>query len=289
MKHLFCFGLGYSARELARRLPAKGWRITGTATTADGVRAIQARGFLGLAFDGTAPGAGIGQSLSTATHVLVSIPPGPSGDPVLLQHADDLAAASTLEWIGYLSTIGVYGDRQGGWVDEDTEPAPNSDRSRRRLAAEQAWQAFAARHGNKLQIFRLAGIYGPGRGAIDNVRDGSARRILKPGQVFNRIHVADIARVLEAAIEGRGTRAIYNLTDDEPAAPDEVIAYAAELLGVLPPPAIPFESADLTTMGRSFYQENKRVGNARLAADLGVELEFPSYREGLAAIARSKS
>jgi nucleoside-diphosphate-sugar epimerase len=216
--------------------------------------------------------------------VLVSVPPDATGDPVLQHHASDIAAAPALCWIGYLSTVGVYGDRDGAWVDENSPTNPISERSRRRVDAEEAWRAFGEREQKRVQIFRLAGIYGPGRSAIDRIRAGNAQRIIKPGQVFNRIHVDDIARVLHAAMTRNVGFDVLNLADDEPAPPQDVIAYAAHLLQVPPPPEIPFKDAKLSLMAKSFYVENKRISNARLRADLAVTLEFPSYREGLRAI-----
>jgi len=281
MSRLLCLGLGYSARVLAHRLARQRWQITGTARTRAGAEAIAAEGFTALVFDGAEPGAGLSQALKQATHILVSVPPGASGDPVLARHADDIAQAPAVRWIGYLSTVGVYGDRQGAWVDETTPPNPISERSQRRAAAEAAWLALGAAASKSVQIFRLAGIYGPGRSAIDRLRAGTAQRIVKPGQVFNRIHVEDIAGVLIATIGERGTHQIYNVADDEPAPPQDVVAYAAELLHMPPPPEIAFEDADLSLMAKSFYVENKRVSNARLHRDLGLELKFPSYRQGL--------
>ncbi len=208
---------------------------------------------------------------------------------MLRHHARDLESSASLGWIGYLSTIGVYGDRRGGWVDEATPPDPTSERSRRRVEAENAWLAFGARTGRRVEIFRLAGIYGPGRSAIERLREGSVQNIIKPGQVFNRIHVEDIARTLRAAIDGRGRHQVYNVADDEPAPPQDVIAFAADLLQIPPPPPIALADAQLSPMAASFYAESKRVGNSRLRLDLRVELKFPSYREGLRAIvARSR-
>jgi nucleoside-diphosphate-sugar epimerase len=284
MSKLLCLGLGYSALHLARRLAQNGWQVAGTARTGQGVAAIAAEGFTGLLFDGTQPGDGLREAIASATHILVSVPPGEGGDPVLTHHAGDIAGAPALAWIGYLSTIGVYGDHQGAWIDETTPTTPASQRSRHRVTAEQAWLALGAESGMPVQIFRLAGIYGPGRSAIDRLRAGTAQRIVKPDQVFNRIHVADIAEVLCAAIAGRGSHQIYNVTDDEPAPPQDVIAYAAHLLHMPPPPEIAFEDAELSLMAKSFYVENKRVNNARLHHDLGLDLKFPSYREGLRAI-----
>jgi len=288
MTHLFCFGLGYSALRLARITSAQGWTVSGTARTTKGAERIAAEGFYPFVFDGQTPEPGIGDALASTTHVLISAPPGEDGDPVLRRHAGDLQAASSLAWIGYLSTVGVYGDHQGDWVDETSEIRPTSQRSQRRLAAEDAWRAFGSQTGRRVQIFRLSGIYGPGRSAIDRLQEGTARRIVKPGQVFNRIHVADIATTLSAAIAGKGSQQIYNVTDDEPAPPQDVIAFAAELLQTTPPPEVAFKNAELSPMAASFYADNKRVSNARLREDLGVHLNFPSYREGLAAIAARK-
>lgn len=284
MSKLFCFGLGYSARALARRLSAQGWHVEGTTRTAEGAAALARDGFSAIVFDGTAPVPAVADALRSATHVLVSAPPDVDGDPVLRCHGEDLRSAPRLQWVGYLSTVGVYGDQQGGWVDETMPVNPKSRRSQQRVDAESAWLEFGADTGTRVQVFRLSGIYGPGRSAIDKLRNGTARSIVKPGQVFNRIHVEDIANVLMACIEGRGTQAIYNVTDDEPGPPQDVIAHAAELLGMSPPPEIPFDDAQLSPMAASFYGENKRVSNARLRDDLGLSLDFPSYREGLRAI-----
>lgn len=285
MNRLFCFGLGYSALALARRLAARSWTIHGTATTAGSVARLDAAGFESFLFDGLAPGEGVREALLAATHVLVSVPPDGQGDPALRHHGQDLASTRKLRWIGYLSTIGVYGDRLGDWVDETSEPRPAPGRGERRLDAENGWRALEAQTGARVQIFRLAGIYGPERSAIDSLGAGTARTVVKPGQVFNRIHVEDIAGTLEAAIERGGSYAIYNVADDEPAPPQEVMAYAAKLVGAAPPPEIPFSVAELSEMARSFYAENKRVANARIKDDLGVRLLFPTYREGLAALA----
>lgn len=290
MPYLFCFGLGYSAGVLADLVSDEGWHVAGTARSAAGVQRIQSQGYMGFVFDGTAPSLGAGPSMGAgpavqrASHILVSIPPDAEGDPVLRHHGADLARSGA-EWIGYLSTIGVYGDHDGGWVDEETPVNPQSDRSRRRALAEQQWLDFAVDAGKRVEIFRLAGIYGPGSSAIDSLRQGTARSIIKPGQVFNRIHVTDIAHTLMAAFSQPHVHAIYNVTDDEPAPPQEVTAYAAHLLGLPEPPQVPFEEAGLSEMGRSFYAENKRVRNERIKTALGVKLAFPTYREGLAALA----
>ena len=230
----------------------------------------------------------IARDLASSDAVLVSIPPGAAGDPVLAAFGETIAAAPHLRWIGYLSTIGVYGDHAGGWVDEATPPRPVSARSRERVAAEEAWASLGRASGKAVQVFRLAGIYGPGRSALDKLADGTAKRLVKPGQVFNRIHVDDIAAVLAASLDRPRAGAIYNVTDDEPAAAQDVVAHAAELAGVPPPPEIPFEEAELTPMARSFYGENKRVRNALIRDELGVRLAYPTYREGLAAIIHAR-
>lgn len=285
---LLCFGLGFSARHLIARLDPGQWTIAGTVREPASAESWRARGIEAFAFDGTAPTPGIDVVLSNATHVLVSAPPGPNGDPVLAHYRDALAAAPALEWIGYLSTVGVYGEHHGGWVDETTPTAPVSARSKNRRAAEQAWEAFGQQTGKRVVIFRLAGIYGPGRSAIDSVRQGRARRIIKPGQRFNRIHVTDIANAVMASMQGRGNAPILNVTDDLPAPPQDVIAYAAELLRVPPPPEVAFDEADLSPMARSFYGENKQVRNDLMKRDLGLTLTFPTYREGLSDLAAKK-
>jgi nucleoside-diphosphate-sugar epimerase len=285
MTHLLCFGLGYTARHLSQRLAGRGWQISGTSRTDEGAARLSAAGMRGIAFDGLATSASLTAAIGAATHILVSIPPAADGDPALTHHSNDLLAASQLVWIGYLSTVGVYGDHAGGWVDETTPASPGSERSRRRLAAEAAWLALGSTAGKRVNVFRLPGIYGPGRSAIDSLRAGTARRIIKPGQVFNRMHVADIAAALEIAMVGPTAHAVYNLTDDEPAAPEDVVAYAAALSGMPVPPAIPFSQAQLSPMAASFYAESKRVSNARMKADLGFAPRYPTYREGLAAIA----
>ena len=283
---LLCVGMGYSARALARLLAPQGWHVTGTATSAAGCERIAAQGWDAVMFDGMAPSTALAEAIARASHLVVSAAPGAQGDPLLRHHAGDIAAARDRAWLGYLSTVGVYGDHQGDWVDETTAVKPVSQRSRERVAAEAAWLDLAARARSRIEIFRLAGIYGPGRSAIDNLRDGTARRIVKLGQVFNRIHVDDIAGALAAAIASpRSQHAIYNVADDEPAPPQDVVAHAARLLGLPVPPDIPFTEAQLSPMGLSFYGENKRVSNARAKVALGWRLKYPTYREGLAAIA----
>ncbi len=286
MSHLLCFGLGYSAGYLAERLRAEGWTISGTVRTSDAADRARALGYIPIDIAGSVES--LRTALPAVTHLLVSAPPDREGDPLLARHAADITAAPSLIWAGYLSTIGVYGDRDGAWVDETTTPAPQTDRSRWRLDAEKAWLALGRSRGVRVEIFRLPGIYGPGRSAIDNLRAGTARRIAKPGHVFNRIHVADIANVLAAAIRSGGRHDTYNVADDEPASSEDVLLFAAGLLGVPPPPRVPFASIE-SPMARSFYSECRRVSNQRIKNDLGVTLVYPTYREGLQAIARAAS
>ncbi|MFM2354753.1 MAG: hypothetical protein RLZZ528_489, partial [Pseudomonadota bacterium] len=221
--------------------------------------------------------------------LLTSVAPDGAGDPVLRAAGGLIAgAAGHVRWAGYLSTTGVYGDHAGGWVDEDMPLTPSTERGRARVAAEAEWRALAAASGLPLHVFRLAGIYGPGRGPFEKVRDGSARRIIKAGQVFSRCHVEDIAQVLEASIARPNPGAAYNICDDDPAPPEDVIGHAAELLGLPLPPAIPYDRAEMTPMARSFYAESKRVRNDRIKGELGVRLIYPTYREGLAALLRAE-
>lgn len=280
---LFCFGFGYSAEALAERLMRVGWRVAGTCRSLDKAARLEQKGVDPFLFSNEHPLDDAVAALGDATHVLISTPPDPeAGDPVLAAHRDDLAAAARdIAWLGYLSTTGVYGDRGGEWVDEASPLTPTTERGQRRLEAERAWLVFGAETGVPVHLFRLAGIYGPGRNQLASLRKGKARRIDKPGQVFSRIHVADIAAVLDASIARPNAGAAYNVCDDEPAPPQEVVAYAADLLGVEPPPLVPFESADLGPMARSFYAESKRVRNGRIKHELGVALRYPTYREGL--------
>ena len=279
---LFCFGLGYTALALARRLQAEGWRIAGTCREAGRQEELARLGIAARLFDRDRPLADARSLLAGFTHLLSSVPPDEAGDPVLDLHGPDIASRSALAWIGYLSTTGVYGDRQGGWVDEESALRPTGERGRRRVAAEAGWRALGQRL--PVHIFRLAGIYGPGRSAFDALRARRAQRIEKSGHVFSRIHVADIVQVLHASMARPRAGAIYNLCDDDPAAPADVIAHAAALLGVAPPPLVPLAEAKLSEMARSFYDDNKRVRNDRIKQELGVRLTYPDYRAGLAAI-----
>lgn len=275
MPVLLSLGHGYCAAALARRLLEKGWTVIGTTRDAARARALAAEGVEPLVWPGD-----LGPALARATHVLASAAPDAAGDPFLCA-APGIAAAKA-EWVGYLSTTGVYGDHQGGWVDESTPVAPMSDRGRWRLLAEGQWLAT----GLPVQVFRLAGIYGPGRGPFEKVRNGTARRIIKPGQVFSRIHVEDIAQVLEASMARPNPGAVYNVCDDDPAPPEDVLEEAARLLGLPVPPAVPFDQAEMSPMARAFYADSKRVRNDRIKAELGVRLAYPDYRSGLAALVR---
>ncbi|WP_102959412.1 SDR family oxidoreductase [Mangrovicella endophytica] len=282
---LFVFGHGYSAGRYVETL-GDGTMVTGvTCRSAERAASLRAGGLPALRFDGS-PGdddAAIEAALRETTHLLVSIGPNADGDPVLNRWRETLLQATpALAWIGYLSTVGVYGDHGGAWVDEQTPPRPVSRRSVERVAAEAAWQELADARGVPLATLRLSGIYGPGRNAVVNLREGTARRLVKPGQVFNRIHVDDIAGALRLLAGGR-TGGVFNVTDDEPAPPQDVVAYAADLIGVAPPPEIDFASAELTPMARSFYGENKRVRNMKLKS-LCYEFIFPTFREGIAAV-----
>ncbi|MBY8977572.1 SDR family oxidoreductase [Rhodobacteraceae bacterium NNCM2] len=279
-KTLLSLGHGYSARALAGRLLADGWRVIGTTRHEEKAAAIRETGAEAVIW----PGTPLAPLLAEATHLLVSAGPDEAGDPVLAELGTPLPPNS-IEWAGYLSTTGVYGDRGGDWVDEASPCDPSTRRGKWRLAAEQAW----TRAGLPLHIFRLAGIYGPGRGPFAKVRNGTARRIIKPGQVFSRIHVEDIAAVLHASILHPDPGAIYNVCDDEAAPPEDVIGHAADLLGVPLPEAVAFDEADMSPMARSFYAESKRVSNRRIREELGVDLRYPTYREGLAALLAEES
>jgi nucleoside-diphosphate-sugar epimerase len=279
--HLFCFGLGYTAQALAARLAAEGWTVSGTCRSTEQAAFLAVQGYACHRFDRDHPLAP--EVLADATHILASIPPE-GGDPVLDRHGDDIAAMRSLAWLGYLSTTGVYGDRDGGWVDETSELCPSEARGRRRVAAETAWLDLWRDRGVLVHIFRLAGIYGPGRSPFDALRVGTAKRIVKPGQIFSRIHVDDLASVLIASIARPRPGAVYNVCDDEPASPAEVVAHAAQLLGAPAPPLVPLDEAALSPMARSFYADNKRVSNALIKTELGVRLRYPDYRAGLAAI-----
>ncbi|MXQ11547.1 NAD-dependent epimerase/dehydratase family protein [Microvirga makkahensis] len=276
---LFVFGLGYTARAFIRAFP---WTHVAGTVREDG-RAQDLR-VQGVAAHPLAEGdGGLWDDLRGAGAILVSAPPDAEGDPTLNRFAERIASSGA-SWIGYLSTTGVYGDHGGAWIDETTPPAPQSRSSEQRLAAEQAWLDLGRKTGQAVHVFRLTGIYGPGRNAFVSLARGTAQRIVKPGQVFNRIHVDDIAATLVASLSRPRAGAIYNVTDDEPAPPQDVVAYAARLAGAEPPPETAFEAARMSPMALSFYAENKRVSNRLIKDELGVRLRYPTYREGLAAL-----
>lgn len=282
-KKLFVFGYGATAAVIGQRLLTKGWEIAGTCRTQEKIDSLKATGIEAHCFNGDVTPTP--EQLSGTTHLLISVPPGADGDLVLAAQEKAIeAAASTLEWIGYLSTTGVYGDRAGGRVQESDEVLPTSERGGRRVNAEKAWFEFGRRMDVPVQTFRLAGIYGPGRNQIVSLRSGKARRIVKPGHVFSRIHVEDIASVLEASIAKPRAGAAYNVCDDEAAPPQDVVAFAAKLAGLEVPPEIAFADADLSPMARSFYEESKRVANDLIKQELGVSLQYPTFREGLTAL-----
>jgi nucleoside-diphosphate-sugar epimerase len=277
-KTLLSFGHGYSAQALSRLLIPQDWRVIGTTRSEDKAVSLMNAGVEPRIW----PGADMEPALNAATHLLISAAPGDAGDPVLALLETEIAKrAGQFEWVGYLSTTGVYGDHQGDWVDEDAALTPATKRGIARVQAEAAWAAIPDL---PLHIFRLAGIYGPGRGPFAKVRNGTARRIIKEGQVFSRTHVADIARVLHASIRKPNPGSAYNVCDDDPAPPEDVIAYAAGLLGMPVPEAEDFATAEMTPMARSFYAESKKVRNDRIKDELGVELLYPDYRAGLKAL-----
>ncbi|TWG61020.1 MULTISPECIES: SDR family oxidoreductase [unclassified Aminobacter] len=279
---LFIFGVGYSGLEIAREALARGWSVAGTTRSADKAEKLRAQGIEPHLLDGGQLSNELAAALRETTHLVVSIAPG-EADPVLrVARETILLKMPKLRWIGYLSTVGVYGDHGGAWVDEETECRPVSKRSIERLNAERQWQALGEEASVPVAVLRLAGIYGPGRNAFANLANGTARRIVKPGQVFNRIHVADIAATTVHLAEGN-IGGVFNVSDDEACPPQDVVAYAAKLMGVEAPPEIPFDEAEMTSMARSFYGENKRVSNARLKAQ-GLVLKFPNYRAALDAL-----
>ncbi|WP_319483218.1 SDR family oxidoreductase [uncultured Cohaesibacter sp.] len=275
---LFIFGYGYSARAIARELsPECDW-VAATTRSESKAEAMRADDVEAILFDGQTPSDQLKATLAEATHVLVSIAPGADGDPVLNSLLAELKAMPSLRWIGYLSTVGVYGDHKGVWVDEETECRPVSTRSVQRVAAEAAWQTLAAEIDVPLGIYRLAGIYGPGRNQMIKLDAGTCRAINKPGQMFNRIHVDDIALAVSIAARRRH-KGILNVVDDEPAAPQEVVYFCADLMGLPRPQEQTFEEAEMTPMARSFYGENKRCSNIRLHELIGGVLRYPTYRE----------
>jgi nucleoside-diphosphate-sugar epimerase len=292
MATLLCFGFGYCAEHFVETFGQDFAQIAGTVRGAERaavLNAYDAGPLRALVFDGSHPTPELNNAIVAADYVLVSVPPGMDGDPIIASCGNIFADAKQLRAVVYLSTVGVYGDHGGGWVDEQTPPQPDVARSRERLAAEQAWQELGARLGVAVAILRLAGIYGPGQNALEQIRRGKARRILKPGQVFNRIHVGDIARAIDAAFTQEAS-GIYNVSDDEPSPPGDPIAFAARLLGQEPPPEIAFADAapSMSLMALTFWQDCRRVNNDKLKRELGIALRYPTYREGLRALLEEK-
>jgi dTDP-D-glucose 4,6-dehydratase len=278
MKHLFCFGFGFSARTLAGMLDPAEWRVSATSRSTEGLQLIRDANAVAYDFES---GTDIPDDV---THVLSSVPPG-AADPVIARYGTSLEKRSRqITWAGYLSTTGVYGNHEGAWTDENTPLTPNSERGAKRVAAEALWLDLWRENQMPVHVFRLAGIYGPGRNALMSMREGTAQRVIKPGQIFSRIHVHDIATVLLASIAHPNPGRAYNVADDEPCPPQDVVAHAAELLGMPAPPDVPFEQAKLSPMAMSFYADSKRVSNARAKQELGWELAYPTYREGLRAL-----
>ena len=291
-KHLFCFGYGYTCDYLGHALMAQGgWRVSGTTRDPEKRKELRARGVNAYLFDEEVSLPDSLYILRDVTHILISTPPNEHGDPSYEMYAEDIMRLrNNFEWVGYLSTTGAYGDRGGGWVDETSEIRPTTIRGSRRVRAEEQWMNLWKEHGLPVHIFRLAGIYGPGRSALDSVRAGVARRVDKPGHAFSRIHVEDIVQVLMASIENPKPGEVYNLSDDFPAPSHEVIDYACKLLGIKSPPLIPFDKVDLAPITQSFYADNKRIKNDKIKNDLGVALKYKNYREGLeACLAAEKS
>jgi nucleoside-diphosphate-sugar epimerase len=281
MSSLLVFGYGYTARHFVEAVKDEFTTFIGTTrrpqTKKSGLVDL-------LRFDGVDADPVLHQAVMEADAVLVSVPPDERGDLVLDAFSDLLAQNQNLRWLGYLSTVGVYGDHQGAWVDERTPLYPHSERSKRRVEAEQAWLDLGQQAGLPVHVFRLAGIYGPGQNALVNLQQGTAKRVIKEGQVFNRIHVEDIVAVLKASLQKPHAQAIYNVSDDEPSPPQDVVAYAAQKSGYPLPPEMPFEKANLSPMALSFYGENKRVSNALIKEALGVTLAYPTYRQGIDAL-----
>jgi nucleoside-diphosphate-sugar epimerase len=288
MSNLLCFGLGYSAEHFVGLYGDGFARIVATVRGAERAAWLNTRlaGRLkALVFDGHSASPELVHAIGEADAALISIPQDETGDPVLRACGDAFERAPRLRAVVYLSTVGVYGDRHGDWVDENATPLPTSERSRKRLAAEQVWQDFGRRRGVPVAILRLAGIYGPGRNALTQVARGDARRVVKPDQVFNRIHVDDIAQAIDAAL-ARKASGIFNVADDEPSPPGDPLAFAAQLLGAPPPPEISYDDAapNMSPLAQSFWQECRRINNDKLKRQLGVTLRYPTYREGLRAL-----
>ncbi|GHF15802.1 NAD(P)-dependent oxidoreductase [Kordiimonas sediminis] len=276
-QHLFIIGPGYSAGYVAALALSAGWLVSATYRSSEKQQQLKDAGLVPVPFGSMPTG-------TPVTHCLVSVPPSVDGDPAYDTYQPLLQQCSDLSWIGYLSSTNVYGNHDGGWVDEETLPTPSLDRGIRRVHAEKDWSEFASSVGSVCHIFRLAGIYGPGRNAITTIQKGRARRVIKEGQLFSRIHVEDIAQTVLAAMTSGAPSTVFNLADDAPAPPQDVILYAANLMGVAPPEEVAFEDADLSPMAKSFYAESKRVRNTKIKEVLNIRLRYPSYEQGLQAL-----
>lgn len=281
-KSLFCFGYGYSCDWLGHMLTQQGgWNLAGTTRDVEKRRHMKEHGIRAFLFDYEKPLEDPLLFLRGTTHLLISTPPDDNGDPTFLMHAEDILKLDTLQWVGYLSSTASYGDREGGWVDETSELRPSSKRGSRRARAEEQWLSLWRDYNLPVHVFRLAGIYGPGRSALDSVRAGVARRINKPGHAFSRVHVEDIVQVLMASMMKPTPGEVFNIADDRAAPSHEVIEYACRILGLTPPPLLPYEEADLAPITRSFYSDNKRIDNKKIKDVLGVRLKYPTYEEGI--------
>lgn len=282
--NLFCFGLGYCADYLSAKLIKQGWQVSATCRTSEKAAVLEASGIRPVLLSGKKVTV---TDLGKADHILISVPPEQDGSDPVINFAEAALAAlqDQIKWVGYLSTTGVYGDHQGAWIDEETPAGLLSERGQRRVAAEAQWAAT----GLPMHYFRLAGIYGPGRNSLRALQNGTARRVVKQGQVFSRIHLADITRILKASMANPNAGRAYSVCDDTPAPPQDVVTYAAELMGVSPPALQDFATAKLSPMARSFYGENKRIRNDRIKEELGVSLEYPDYRAGLSALWESET
>jgi nucleoside-diphosphate-sugar epimerase len=281
---LVVLGMGYSSAEFVRQGASLFSTVTATVRSEDKAASLRPQGIDAHVLSGSHQPTGLIAAIAKADAVLISVPAEDGGDPVLPRLGAAIAAAPNLGWIGYLSTVGVYGDHQGAWVDETSALRATSQRGQNRIAAERGWLELGQASAKAVHVFRLAGIYGPGRNQLEAVREGTARRIIKPGQLFSRIHVEDIAGACLASLNAPKAGAIYNVADNEPAPPQDVIAFAASLLGLPPPPQEPFDSAVMSPMARSFYMDSRRISNARLRDELGYQPRYPTYREGLGAL-----
>lgn len=280
---LFVFGAGYSGKAIAARMAPEAKWAGGTTRSPEKFSELESAGLTPFVFDGESLSQELSAALAGVTHLVQSVRPDAHGDPVLALAGQKMAALMpNLEWVCYLSTVGVYGNHDGAWIDEDTPCEPLSDRSRWRLEAENQWLEFSEKSAIPVAVLRLSGIYGPGRNTFEKIKNGTARRLVKPGQVFNRIHVADIAGAT-AHLAAKGLGGLWNVTDDKPAPPQDIVLYASQLMGVEPPPETPFETAELSPMARSFYGDNKRVSNQRLKAS-GYKFAFPDYKTTLSAL-----